>query len=487
MDPTQEDYGQTVIKKGDDGSKILGRMCLESAEFNSCTKQVAYGKDELFLSKIPEGFDIVVHSASGDANEVDIDKHALSVVEKLILQAEQLGAEPIGFANVIDSNTGDLDMLRSIADVFMHKARTNSFSILNGENAILGERINPDYQANIAGTFISIVPKERITSADFSFARFSPNGHYVFMGSDGVGTKTELYERKFPRLEPAWWDSLAMKADDMAKIGAVIKVVSDTLDMNGINQEEFLRESKGNLKYLMSELEKFGFQYLLQKESVGNRLRGFDINQFACNLSGSAVGVLRRERINNPLIPKPGDYLVAFHTKPNPRSNGMTDKRKAMVSIGGNYWHEKRELKPFLEYLSSPSYCYYPFVMDDLLPRNLVSAFFHNSGGAFNGKLASPLAKYGLFVELENLFNPPWQELALCGMLLNNAEKSYAKYPMGNEAFIATSDPDTVIERASRNKIYARVVGQLQTAVEGRTGVQLTAFNGEPVYFSGNN
>ena len=58
---------------------------------------------------------------------------------------------------------------------------------------------------------------------------------------------------------------------------------------------------------------------------------------------------------------------------------------------------------------------------------------------------------------------------------------------MGNEAFIATSDPDTVIERASRNKIYARVVGQLQTAVEGRTGVQLTAFNGEPVYFSGNN
>ena len=60
---------------------------------------------------------------------------------------------------------------------------------------------------------------------------------------------------------------------------------------------------------------------------------------------------------------------------------------------------------------------------------------------------------------------------------------AYAKYPMGNDGFVATSNAREAIAVIEKHGLKAKVVARLVKADE--TGVELTAFNGEKVYFSG--
>jgi len=87
------------------------------------------------------------------------------------------------------------------------------------------------------------------------------------------------------------------------------------------------------------------------------------------------------------------------------------------------------------------------------------------SGGAFNGKLARPLAKHGLYVELDNLFEADPRELALAFITSPSIKASYGKCPMGNEAFIATDHPHEVIRLANSAGYDARKCGRLAMAV----------------------
>jgi len=107
------------------------------------------------------------------------------------------------------------------------------------------------------------------------------------------------------------------------------------------------------------------------------------------------------------------------------------------------------------------------------------------SGGAYDGKLAKPLAREGLYVRLHDLFEPDWRELALAGVGLTSAENSYRKWPMGNEAFVTTRKVGDVVQLAKQYGMKVKQVGKIERAKDGRTGVDLTACNGEDVYYSG--
>ena len=184
---------------------------------------------------------------------------------------------------------------------------------------------------------------------------------------------------------------------------------------------------------------------------------------------------------------RPERASFAARGKPNPRSNGITDKRKAMVKVLGEKWHEKPEGRYFLEFLVEPCTIFYPVFMQ-LLDTEIATSVYHMSGGAFDGKLAKPLAEHGLYVNIKDLFDPDWRELALGGFLFTPAEKAYAKWPMGNEAFMTTDKPDGAILTFAEYDLEAKVVGRLEYATGGRTGVELAgikASNGSDVYFSG--
>jgi phosphoribosylaminoimidazole (AIR) synthetase len=238
--------------------------------------------------------------------------------------------------------------------------------------------------------------------------------------------------------------------------------------------------------------DRLGFAYILQNERMSGRLRGYKPGAPVMNISGSVVSAIDEERLRKPLKPSQGEFLIAIRGKPNPRSNGITALRKRMIELLGNDWHETELGKMFLEYLSAPSTVFYP-VFRDLISKGLVSSVYHMSGGAYNGKLARPISKHNLIArigyqpnsEIQDLFHPDWRHLALShGTPMQNA---YGKWPMGNDGFVAVAEENTkeVLKVLESYGLEARVVGKFEAAEAGRTGVELKAFNGETVYFSG--
>lgn len=477
-----DQYIKEVVQRGDEGSALLAARCASTIRNSDCVQVLREGMNGLAVLRIPEDYVAVVHSAAGDPALLDPEKHASSLIDRLFEQAREIDAVPLGLANVIDASRGDGRTVEAIAHALVSGANRYEFAVMNGELAILGDRINCD--ANVSGTMVSLLRKgsrrERGRFSDGSvFAAFDPQGLAIYMNSDGVGTKTEFYERA-KRYTGALRDSLAMKLDDAAKIGARAKVVFDVVETKGSIPVYELRETAALIS------QEMGLAYLLHHESVGNRLGGWNEPE-AFNVSGSAVNVIDEERLRSPLMPREGDYIIAIRGKPNPRSNGITDKRKAMIKQFGDNWHQTPEGRMFLEFLAEPSTVFYT-VFNELIEQGCATSVYHMSGGAYNGKLAKPLARHGLYATLEELFDADWRELALGGFSFTPAEVAYAKWPMGNEGFITTGDPEKAMHIISRYGLEARQVGHVEKAANGKTGVELAGIkgsSGKNVYFSG--
>lgn len=478
-------YISNVIVQGDKGSKLLAAITAPTLKNSQFVEVLDDGMNGTAVLRLPRHFAAVVHSTSGDPSKKNMAKHAASLVDRLVEQAKTIGATPIAFANVIDSRTGDNSLIKDIGASLAEKADRGGYAIMNGENAVLGDRMNCD--ANVSGTMISVIDESKIRPGlwiDHKFRR--NNNHYalffhdnmpIYMNSDGVGTKVEFYERK-KRYGPAVIDFMAMNLDDAGKKGATAKVISGVAETKGSILVNDIRAHADRA------LLNTGIISIIQHEEVGDRIMGYTSTAPAFNLSGSVVSIIDEKRLRNPPKPAAGEYLVAIRGKPNPRSNGITDKRKIVVKLFGREYHKTAEGKLFLEYLAEPSTLLYP-LFKELVDNGLATSCYHMSGGAYNGKLARPLAKHSLFASIDELFEPDWRELALSGANFTSAETAYAKWPMGNDGFITTNDPERAMAEIRNYGLEAKVVGKIRSAKDGKTGVELTAYNGEKVYFSG--
>ncbi len=475
-----DSYIEKVIERGDEGSELLAKRAAPTLRNSKYVRVISGGMHGMAVLRVPEDCCVVVHSASGKREEEDVENHATSLVYKLLRQADHINVEPVAFADVIDSSTGETDMLNRVMDGLVGRANRHMLAILNGENAILGERITRE--ANVSGTMVSLGPRDLLQGQDtrvftYNGVRYAVFDHHdlaVFMNSDGNGTKTEILERMGRGYELALRDSLAMKLDDLIKKGAIAKVVSDAVEISGDIPFHLLEEAASRF------LQDSGIAHILQREDVGDRLRSYKSGVPAYNISGSAVSVIDEEMLRNPPKPREGESLVAIAGVPNPRANGITAKRKIMVDRFGLEWHTTEEGKPFLDYLSRPSTILY-FVFRDLLEKGLATSFYHMSGGAYDGKLAKPLAKEGLFARVEGLFEPDPREVFFVeasGSLRN----AYAKFPMGNDGFVTTSNPREAIRVIEQHGYRARDVGKLEK-MQGKTSLTLVAYNGKEVNF----
>ncbi|MBM3233956.1 hypothetical protein FJZ19_02580 [Candidatus Pacearchaeota archaeon] len=474
-------YIQTRIKKGDEGSDLLGAIFVPTLRNNNQVKLI--GEERRVALEIPQSCQVTAHSAAGKGNP---EEAAKDLVANLMMQAAEIKAKPVAMTDIIDSRTGDLAMLRKIAEAMKSVADKYHIAIINGENAILGDVIRGD--ANVSGTMISLLERgarvytgnlpaagtfRRYESGAPVFATFNPEGKFVVANSDGIGTKTRFYQRAGV-WAPSINDFLAMILDDGAKIrGARVRAASGVFEVSGKSEQ-----IKPTEKYMRERCTEMGIHGTLQIER-GN-LNAYREGVVAYNIGGTAVSVVSEEDLNNPLKPAAGEFVIAIRGKPNPRSNGITSKREVMIRMFGENWHETEVGKMFLEFLASPSTVLYP-VFSELVNAGLATSVYHMSGGAYDGKFAKPLAKHNLKAELTDLFAPDWREVALCGIDKTSAGAAYGKYPMGNEGFVTTPKPDETIALIKEKGLEAQIAGKI---VEG-TGVELVAWNEERIYFSG--
>lgn len=478
-----DEYSREVIAKGDEGSALLDAVCVQTLR-NGHVRLI--GPEKRRALQIPLGYRVVIHSALADSHP-DVRIPAASLVERLVSDSRAFGAEPIAMADIIDSDTGDTGLLRAAAESMAGTALRNGIAIIAGENAILGSRVPG---MNISGTCIGIVPETsgvKVAQGDYTvngvrYAVFDSEGQFVIANSDGIGTKPEFYERLGD-----WTlgvrDDIAMQADDQAKVkGARIRVASSCLETRNVGLSSRLASSTiREFEEVCREMDILG---IVQQYPDAN-IRGYSQDAPAFNMGGSVVGTVSEEDLMHPLQPINGDHVIAIRGDSNPRSNGITDKRKVMIELFGENWHKTPEGKLFLEYLSAPSTILYP-VFKELVDSGLATGVYHMSGGAYNGKFARPLAKQGMFAQISNLFAPDWRELTILGARATPVEVAYGKFPMGNDGFVTTSMPEGAMRMVERFGLQPRVVGRVLSAQgAGRTGLELKAYNGKTVYFSG--
>ena len=476
-------YIEEVINKGSEGSAMLAAMCAPTLKNCEYVDVLSSGTGGVAVLRIPKEYKIAVHSATGDPYLWSPEGHAGSMVDRIVGQAYDIGGRPIAFADVIDASEGGRSLVKAVGSSIVAGANKYRLAVVNGELAILGYIITKD--ANVTGTMITMVPRDRYTDGIHKkngtvFAVFDPEGMAVFANSDGVGSKTEIGLRA-GNPHRNLRDSAAMKADDRIKYGARGGAFSDTVEYRGdVSLPDMEREA-------LAISEEVGAYYIIQPEYVGDRLMGWKKGAPALNISGSVVSVIDEERLKNPPAPREGDHILALRGKPNPRSNGITSKRELMVQHYGVDWHENPELAPFLEFLSEPSTILYP-VFDRLLREDAATSFQQMSGGAYNGKLAGPLARHGFYAMLRDLFKPDWREAKLAELSSMPAEVSYAKWPMGTEGFVTTGSPERAEHIIGECGLESKDVGMVERRADGKTGVELAGIrgsDGRDVYFSG--
>lgn len=333
---------------------------------------------------------------------------------------------------------------------------------------------------------VSIIPQRFfsgqvgvIESRGQKYSIFNPQGKPVFINCDGVGTKTEFYERRHMEGR-AVDDLLAMNLDDTSKKGAQAQVVVGLLEHNW-NAGTIPQKVAHQFKRRMKEL---GIMGVVESKDVNWRIEGYHSGK-AFNLDGAVVSTIDEERLKNPLQSSAGDHLIAIWGAPNPRSNGITLRRRIMEDKG-HAWHYNKQYQDVRDFLSTPSTIFYP-VFERLIQEELVTNVTHLSGGSWKGKVAVPLAAQELYVSVTDLPALCGAERKLAAWSGKSAEALYESWPMGVEGLVSAQPgyENKAIDMIRRSGLNACVVGQLVNATPENSGVRLQTFNGEEVYFSG--
>lgn len=475
---------------------------LDGIEYN-IVDIISEGMNGTVALRIPEGYQVAAFAMGADQNiKTDtpngLADYSASLVDRLVERANQFDFIPVGFGDVVDTAKCREESTEIIGNSLLERANHYSLPVLNGETAELGKLVED--AANIMGVMIALVPEtskyyekgvDKIINGENNapIAIFDPNGKPVTINFDGIGTKTDPYMRA-NKPEKGVIDWAAMNADDTAKSAAEVRALLGLLETNDVVTPSVVNRIKD---YASKVGEKINALCALSHENLGARINAYKPGAMAYNISGAAVNTIDESLLNNPPMPKEGDFLIAIKGD-GPRSNGITAKRDSLERTYGQDWHETEEGKEFLEYMTTPSALFYP-MFKDLLDSGNASSVYHMSGGAYKGKLARPIAKAGLHVRIgkqgdtiEDLFEVPSQDEFFTREQGMNMETAYEKSPRGNEGFVSTSNPQEAMRIMKEYGYETRIVGRFEENVEGKTGVTLANIydsTGSEVYFSG--
>jgi phosphoribosylaminoimidazole (AIR) synthetase len=482
------------IREKDAMSRLLAQITSDTLNNGHYVKPLVSGKNGVnLLDGLPAGQKVAIHSTGGDVKELDPAKYAASVIRKACAHSDAIGGQPIGFADVIDAQSTNEEFVRKVGTALRDQANNYKVPILNGELAKLGYRIN--CPCNISGTMITLLPEDNRLSRDvrsgFTFNRcgveyivLDHEGLALYINSDGIGTKTEFYER-MGEPQRGVYDLMAMGLDDLVKIHAVARAISSVCETKGRIDVDAIRTE------LVIATREMDVQATVQHEQVAHRLKGYKENARSYNMSGSFISSLDLSKLVSLPHPDDGNLLLALAGYyPNPRSNGMTVRREIMVANYGVEWHKTPEGRHYMKFLGQPSVPLYP-ALKELLDKGIATAAYHPSGGAFDDKLGLVLARQGMFVEVglpgfEELFQPDLREVSFAAYS-DSVETAYSKYEMGTDGFAAIKR-DRLEEARQVLGVYdlrSRNLGVIQKAQGDNIGIKFKAYNGKVIHFDG--
>lgn len=490
MDNTDK-YKKDIIEAGDKFSQIMAEYTIPTIEAHSRAEVLSGGMNHVAVMR-PEEDDIgVAVSASGDPKLFG-EEHVSSMINNLENKLNENGAELMLMSNVIEGRELKEEYAHEIGKTIKEICLRKGIANMNGESAGMGNVIIPKY--NISGTGVGLIKEDRLPNQIKSILEkqnsveingiiyFKTENKPITINSDGNGTKTVLNVMA-ENYKDSVFDFMAMNLDDAIKIGAEARVLTGILE---VNQHLHSLNVNDIINNLIVESKKLGIEGRLSS-SLSDRVFSYKENAPAFTISGSTISLIDENILKNLPHPLEGDKLVViYHEIPDPRANGITLLRQIPFDSWGLDWHEKNNdfVKQVLNYASSPSKVLYP-MYSEMFKKGFGNAFYHMSGGTFNGKLAKPLAKYGLHANIEKLPEIPTIIRNIINLSNIPHEKFYDKWPMIIQGFVATTNNENeVIKTAEKYGFKANVVTVLNKDIE-KPGVDLVTYKGERLYFNG--
>ena len=269
-----------------------------------------------------------------------------------------------------------------------------------------------------------------------------PEGTFLGMNFDGIGTKVEIAER-LGKHDTMAFDLFAMVCDDAIMRGGEPALIGSILDVNKLEIGIVKQLAKGYV-----EAAKEANVAVINGEiaELGKRIGG--MNEYAYNWGAGLVWFAQKKNLLTGKELKVGDKLVSFKEK-GFRSNGFSLVRKIME----NHWDKNTLLQAL-----TPSKIYSKAVVEMF---GKVSGVAHITGGGIPEKVGRMLRASGLGAKFEDLFEPC--ELMRTCMEIGkvSTEEVYKTWNMGNGMVVATRVPDEIIKIAKKNGIEAKVAGEI--------------------------
>ena len=293
-----------------------------------------------------------------------------------------------------------------------------------------------------------------------------PEGTYMNLGFDSIGTKAEIYERTVKH-DTAAYDLFAMVCDDAVVRGAEPVIVGSILDVRSLEEDgqsylDFIKQlAKG---YVSAAKDANVAVVNGEVAELGARINGF--GHFNYNWGAAVVWFAKKSRMLTGYEIKVGDKIIGLR-EAGFRSNGLSLVRKIMQETHGENWHEEiHDGKNLAELILEPSRIYTPAVVDmfggfDKKSNADIHGVVHITGGGIPEKLGRVLKPSGFGAYLENLFEPPDLMLYCQEKGGVSDEEAYKTWNMGQGMILISPDAHNVMKIAFEHSIESKIIGEI--------------------------
>lgn len=328
----------------------------------------------------------------------------------------------------------------------------------SGVNIALGDKCSHIAYDAAKKTFIgrkNMIGEPVIIEGGFSGA-LDMGDYYLVQNDDGVGTKMMVAEM-LGKYDTMGYDLIAMVSDDAICLGAEPISVSNTLDVDKVNENK--------VSALMEGLKTAALEHKIvipggEIAELKNLANGYIWN-------ATCMGIVEKNKIITGENVKPGDKIIGLESL-GFRSNGFSLVRYILAEKFGPDWvHQKYDEKiTWGEMVLTPCKIYCSTILEmhgryKERPKVELKGVAHITGGGLYGNLPRILKKTGLKYKINNLPEPQEMMKKIIEIGRVSEEEAYSTWNMGVGMVLISNDFDQIKEICEKHKIKCQIIGQI--------------------------
>lgn len=328
----------------------------------------------------------------------------------------------------------------------------------SGVNIDLGDKCSAIAYQAAKNTFIGrqgMIGEPVLDDGGFAGA-LDMGDFYLIQNDDGIGSKMAIAE-KINKLGTMGYDLVAMVADDAACVGAETISISNTLDVNKVNEEK--------VTALMAGLESAALEHKIVVPGGEIAELGTMVNGYIWN--STAVGIVEKDKLITGENIEKGDAIIGLKSD-GLRSNGFSLVRHILKEVFGDDWYfEKYDSEmTWAEAVLTPSKIYCSAIMDmhgryKQEAKVELKGVAHITGGGIYANISRVLKKKGFTADLDNLPEPHKVIKKLMEIGNVSEDEAYKTWNMGIGMVVISNDTEKIIEICKNHNIEALQIGKV--------------------------